>query len=207
MRRIRGLLVLLAGATLGVFLLAAPAFGTGSITSPAVPIQVPGDSNGNPLPFNMAFTGMPASVPILAEMCDGVSPATQGYTVSQHCDPTTSLTPVIASPSGGGTFDNDIGGSQTGFVPTKGALVGFNCLGPNDTDLSNGQPNFHNCQVKLSTSNGQDTSDQVFATLVLPDSHGDVPEVPYAVILPIGAIGLGAAYFVIRKRRTAWTAA
>jgi hypothetical protein len=200
--------VLLVGATLGVFLLAAPAFAAGSVTQPSgSPIVVPGDANGNPLPFTLSVTGMPANVPIFVVECDGVPSNTQGYVSAQHCDPATNMQPVVSDGNGNATFDNDAGGGQTGFNPTKGALVGFNCIGPSDSNISNGQTNYKNCQIKIGTSVGQDTSDQIFATLQFPNNKASVPEVPYAVILPAGAIGIGAAYFVIRKRRAAAKAA
>ena len=55
----------------------------------------------------------------------------------------------------------------------------FNCLSPDQAALGvvNSLPDFRNCQVRLSTSNTNATSDQQFLDLTLPD---DVWEAPFA---------------------------
>jgi len=64
-------------------------------------------------------------------------------------------------------------------------------------------PSWTNCQVKVSSSNAGNTPDQAFITFALPNSGPppSTPEVPLAIVLPIGAVGLLAGAYVINRRR------
>ena len=205
MGAIRKILALLGVGAAGAMLIAAPAF-AGSISSPTgSPFVVPGDGSGNPLPFTVTVTGFPATTSVFLEQCDGVAPTTPGWSPTTDCDNGSSPAGGITNGSGSFTFSStDI---NHAFHPFKGESPSglFNCLSPHDPSLtgSDGLPDFRNCQLRASTNNGAVTTDQTFLTLQLPDAAAQTPEVPYAVVLPLGALLVGGAYFIIRKRRLA----
>jgi hypothetical protein len=61
--------------------------------------------------------------------------------------------------------------------------------------------------MKLATNITVTQPSDAYMTLTLPQT-GQVPEAPYAILLPLGALGLLAGgYVVARKRRTAQAAA
>jgi hypothetical protein len=57
----------------------------------------------------------------------------------------------------------------------------------------------------VSSNNGGVTSDQAFITLTLQAPTAQTPEVPYAIILPIGALFVMAGGYVVMRRRQSRT--
>ena len=158
-----------AGAA--VFLSAGAAYAATITTPSSSPFAVPGDSNGNPLPFTVVATGFQAGQPVFAEQCDGLPPTAQGWDVTIDCDNGASNAPVLADATGKATFTAP--GTRE-FDPVKGLQPtgGFACLAPNDPPLSPLPPggDWTNCQLRISSNNTTATSDQAFITLTMPNA-------------------------------------
>jgi hypothetical protein len=62
--------------------------------------------------------------------------------------------------------------SNHAFHPFRGESPQqlFNCLAPNQANLTNGLPNWHNCQIRVSTNNSFVTGDQSFLGITLPNT-------------------------------------
>jgi hypothetical protein len=209
---VRNLLRIFAavGSALVVALmLAAPAVAATNIDAPSSePFTVPGDGAGNPQSFTVTVSGFTPGTTVFVEQCDGSDPSPANWSPTAHCDLGTSPAGLTVDPSGNATFP--AGDLDFGFQPFKGASPQniFNCLAPGQASPGNGNPDYTNCKVRVSTSNQLKTSDQVFRTLVLPGGGGgQVPEVPFAVILPLGAVAVGGGYFLVRRRRASAAAA
>jgi hypothetical protein len=211
-RRLKKALAVAGVGVAGALLTAAPAF-AGSITAPSGnPTSWPGDGSGNPQYQDVSFSGMPANSNVFIEQCDGVDPTTPGWDTADHCDVGTSPAAVIADGSGAGTFQAS--DANRHFKPFKGVGPSdtFACKAPGEADPPNpdGVPVYTNCRIRVATNPVSNTSDQAFLVMTLPTGQEpppDTPEVPFAALLPIGALGVGGSYFVIRKRRTARAAA
>lgn len=202
----RTLGVVLAGA-IGVAVLAVPAAAT--FTTPSTnPFTVPGDGSGNPLPFDVVVSGFPASTPVFAEICDGTPSSAAGWDPTINCDLGSAGSSTTSNGSGVATFPaNDVNKHVNPFKgPSPQGF--FNCIAPGESDPNNGLPTFTNCQLRVSTNNTAGTTDQQFLTLTMPTGGTPVtPEVPYAVILPIGGLVAAGGFFIIRKRRAGAQAA
>jgi hypothetical protein len=213
-RRILKLLIAVAsGGALLTFLLASNAFAAGSIDqingsstgSPSTAFAWPGDGSGNPVFADVHFTGFVQGNSVFLEECDGVPFTDPNWDPTIDCINTTSPAAVVADANGQGTFLHTDPNHH--FKPVKGNVGGsFWCLGNNDPDPADaqGEPIYRNCQLRISTNNGGVTTDQGSQLIQLPDTTGggQVPEVPYAVILPLGAIVLGGGFLFFRHRRS-----
>ncbi len=202
MRLLKRLVAAVGGGVALGLLIAAPAF-AGTITTPSSnPFTIPVDGSGNPVSFTVSGGGFNAGGQVYIEECDGVSPTSPGWSPTLHCDNATSPSAVTADSNGNYTFP--AGDPNFGFTPFPNGLSPsgqFNCIAPGQTPPSNGHTSYTNCQVRVSSNNGSTTSDQAFITLTYPQQGAITPEVPYAVILPLGALALGGAFFLIHKRR------
>ena len=194
----------IGGATVGLLMLATPAFAT-AITSPSAnPYTVPGDATGAPQPFTVTGSGFTPSTQVYIEQCDGVSPTVSGYDPSEHCDVGTSPSGFSVQSDGVVTFLST--SSNFKFRPVKGLSPQglFTCGAPSDTDPNDGTPYFENCQVRVASSRTAVTSDQQYFTMVMPDAvtpPPDTPEAPFAILLPVGGVAAAAAFLTIRNRR------
>jgi len=211
-RRILKLLIALAsGGALVTFLLAGAAGAAGSIikingsSTSSSAFSWPGDASGNPIFADVQFSGFTQGNSVFLEECDGTPFSDPSFDPSQNCESSTSPAAVVADASGGGTFlATD---SNHRFKPVKGNVNGsFWCLSPNDPAPGNtlGLPVFRNCQLRVSTSNAAVTSDQGSQLINLPDTvtPPNTPEVPFAIVLPLGAIAIGGGFLLIRHRRS-----
>src|SRR5215471_18366219 len=142
-----------------------------TVTTPTQnPFTVPGDTSGNPLPFDISVSGLTQFQPAFAVECDGIDPNSQGYTVSEHCDNGSSGSSVNGDSSGNATFAASNANTHLRVFKGESPQSFFNCLSPNDPDPNNGLPSFRNCQVRVSAGTSADTSNQQFFHIVLPDT-------------------------------------
>jgi hypothetical protein len=204
---------------IGVAWAAVPAFGATSFTNPSDnPHVVTGASDGS-TPFDIAVSGFTQGQQVFLELCDG-APVGTGWDPGLHCDNGTAPAAVIANGSGNASFPAADPNYQ--FPPAGTPLVGpspsglFACVGTLPNGVSNGGVDpatslktWNNCKVRASSNNASSTTDQVFLTLSLPGGGGGpvTPEVPFAALLPIGAIAVGGGFFLYRRRRMSHVAA
>ena len=197
---IRKILAVLGVGAASAILMSAPAF-AGSISSPTGSPYVYTSLN----PVSVTVTGFSPGQSVYIEQCDGVSPSAPGWSPTTDCDNGTSPAAGIADGSGDYTFSAS--DTNHAFTPFEGESPSglFNCLYPGEGSLtgSDGLPDYTNCQIRVSSNNGASTADQAFLTIQLPQPSAQTPEVPYAVVLPLGALAIGGAFLLIRKRRTA----
>jgi hypothetical protein len=147
------------------------AAGAVTITAPSSsPFSVPGDGAGNPQFFTVTATGFTQNEAVYVQQCDGVSSSSPGYTVGEHCDLASGNSPVNANASGAATFSASDSNQRLNVFKGSSPQGLFNCLSPNDPSPANGQPDFRNCQVRVSGGTPGDTTEQAFFTIVLPDA-------------------------------------
>jgi hypothetical protein len=199
----------LVGAVIGVMVLALPAFAT--FTTPNTnPFTLSVDGSGNPLPFDVVVSGYPTTLPkpnIFEEICDGTPSTAQGWDPTINCDAGTAGSSTQPDASGNVSFPASDPNKHVNPFRGESPSGLFNCIHTGDTPPANGLPTFDNCQLRVSSNNTASTSDQQFLTMTLPGSSPVTPEVPYAVLLPLGAIAVGGGYFLIRRRRAAHASA
>jgi hypothetical protein len=217
-RKILRSLAVIAAAAIAVAAVAVPAFAT--FTTPSDnPHTVTGASDGS-TPFDIVVDGFTSGQPVFLELCDGSTVGT-GWDPNFHCDNGTAPSPAAANGSGQASFLASDPNHQ--FPPAGTPLVGqspsglFACVATLSSGHNNGDPDaaqgglptWNNCKVRASSNNAASTTDQQFLGLVLPGGGGGpvTPEVPFAVLLPIGAVAVGAGFFAIRRRRAASSAA
>jgi LPXTG-motif cell wall-anchored protein len=169
----------------------------GSITSPTGtpehPFHVPADSHDDPVVFTIAGSGWSRGQPVYVEQCDGVPPTATGWDPAGDCDTETSPAAALADAHGNVTF---LSTSHNYAAPVfRGASPQglFNCLSPKQPDPHNGLPTFRTCQLRISSSNTNGTSDQAFISIVLPDSSHGYPATSQASVPGLGPPGLAGA--------------
>ena len=188
---------------------AAPAFAA-TITNPSTnPFTIPEDAQGNPVSFTVSGGGFPPNAPnVVVEECDGVPSSAPGWSPTTHCDLATSPSPKPADANGNYTFPaNDPNFGFTPFPPGLSPQGLFNCLYQGQPNPNNGRPNYTNCQLRVSSNNSAATTDQTFITLTYPPPTSQVSEVPIAIVLPLGFLAIGGAFWLIHKRRATRAAA
>ena len=203
MRNLFRTLAIVLGGAIGVVALALPAAATFTSPTPPGPFTLSVNGSGDPLPFDIVVNGFHAGDHVVAEICDGTPASAQGWDPTINCDQQTAGSYALADANGVATFlASDVNRHINPFRG-EGPSQLFNCIHAGDADPGNGEPTFSNCQLKVSTSLANGTTDQQFMTLTLPSAGGGpvTPEVPFAVLLPIGAIAVGGGYFLIRRRR------
>ena len=185
---------------------AGPAFGAASITNPSSdPFTVPNAAdNTTPAQFPISVTGFTPSTPqgggdtIDVMICDPTDPTTDPtWTASAHCDFGTDVS-KNANNTGGASFTAAQGPPMfRGLSPSSI----FACNASGDPAVP-AVPNYTNCRLVAMNATGDIHPSLVSSiTLTLSPPGGLVPEVPYAVILPVGALLVGGAFLIIRKRR------
>jgi len=199
-------LAVLGGAAIGVGLVAAPAF-AGQISAPTGnPYSWTGDTSGTPIYQDVSVSNFNPGQQVYLQVCDGTDPAGPQWDASLNCDLVSTPAALIMNGSGAGTFQaTDV---NHRFRPFKGESPSslFICLSPNDPVPANpdGLPVFRNCKIRATSNATTATTDQTFLNIKLPDMPtAPVPEVPFALVLPLGAVAVGGAFFVIRKRQSA----
>jgi len=198
----------IGGAALVILLTVAPA-GAGTIVSPTAPFTAPNQDPARapgPFPqdigsFTINYSGFTPNQNVLAEQCDGLAPTAPGYSATIDCDTATEPAGVRASSTGAGTFPSyDI---NFGFYAFRGDSPSslFTCLSPNQPAPVVTDPQFRNCQLKLTNLDTSAQSTDAFLTMTLAEPGAQIPETPIALLLPISAVLLlGGGYVVFRRR-------
>jgi hypothetical protein len=180
------------------------------------------------LAFPIQGSGWTVNQQVLVEICDGTPSSAPGWDPTINCDLATSPAAQSANSSGNVTFAATNINNKIGVYRGQGPTDNFNCLAPQDipagtpqnpdgsytlpsttTATANGEPidpsvpSWTNCQLRMSSNNSASTSDQAFLTLSIPDTPSQTPEAPFAVLLPLGALGLlGGGFMITRRRRS-----
>ncbi len=187
---------------------------------------------GTPLPFEIQGSGYGAHQNIDVEICDGTPSTANGWDPTINCDLATSPPPAGADASGNVTFAGTNANNSIGIFRGQSPSDDFNCLAPedvpsgsvhnpdgsitlpsSDSQTANGEavdpsvPAWTNCQLRMSSNDSASTSDQAFLALSIPDTPAQTPEAPFAVLLPLGAVGLLGGVVAFSRRRRAQRAA
>jgi hypothetical protein len=167
-------LLVVAGVVIAVSAALGIAYAAVIVTVPLTnPFVVPGDAQGNPVPFTITATGFANQQAVFVQQCDGVPPTAQNYSVNDHCDIQTSGAPVNANVQGDATFDASDPSVALNVFKGLGPSGTFYCLSPNDPAPITTLPVWRNCQVRVSGGTIGDTSAQAFFSITLPDAPGD----------------------------------
>jgi hypothetical protein len=189
----------------------------GTVCTPANPYQALTDVNssgvGTPRFFTITGTGYtPQGTNVVLEVCDGTPPTTAGWDPTLNCDVLTAPAAAIADANGSVTFAATDTNRRLKLFDGLGPNSLFNCVRADEPDPGNGFPTFGipgtaPCQVRMSTNNTVGTTDQAFFSFALIRAP-QVPEAPYAILLPAGALLLfGGGYVVTRRRRSSQASA
>jgi hypothetical protein len=136
----------------------------------ANPFHVQLDAKGRPIPFTIAVAGFRAGSLVYVEQCDAQPTTAPDWAPTRDCDIGTSPAAAIVDPSGHARFAAaDPNHSLQPFVGL-GPEGLFSCLEPNAPSLKNQLPEFRSCQIRVSSSNNQSTTDQVFLPIVFGNS-------------------------------------
>jgi hypothetical protein len=220
-----GVLAAIGGICTLIGFTATPAF-AGSITAPLCGTAICGPSTpyqaltdvsaagvGTPRFFSITGSGYtPQSTNVFIEICDGVPPTTTGYDPSLDCDIGTSPAAALSDVNGLVSFPAGNLNLQLHLFDGASPSVTFNCLRADETALANGVtsygiPGTADCQIRMSTNNTITTGTESYMSFALVKVP-PVPEAPYAILLPAGALLLfGGGYVVTRRRRSSQAAA
>lgn len=204
--------------TAGAVLLAATFFTVGAGTATATPRIVEPSASpyivqpaaaGKLAPFTITVDGFRPGQQVYVEQCDGVAITDPHWTPSVDCDSGTSPAPVFTPASGTVVFDK--ANLNHRFTPVKGLSPqgDFVCFG---SSTLAGVPAYPTCKVRVSTNNGQSTTDQVFVELVpvgyrpstSPTSSASSSSTTAALVgVGVVVIAAIAAVIVLRLRRRA----
>jgi hypothetical protein len=212
-RRIWKPVAVLAGVIAVLAVMAVPAFGAASISSPGDPFTVPNAADGTtPAKFPINTSGWAPMTPagpgdtVDLMICDPANPVGDPtWTAAAHCDLGTDVS-KLANSSGNANF---LATGATAIQMFRGAGPSniFACNAAGDPPVS-GIPNYNNCRLVAMNATGNNVPGLVASiTLTLSPPTAQTPEVPYAVILPIGALLVGGGFLVIRRRRAQQAAA
>ena len=225
MRKRFRVLAAIGGICTVIALTATPAF-AGSITAPLCGGAVCGPTNpyqaltdvnasgvGTPRFFTITGSGYtPIGTSVFIEVCDGVPPTTSGYDPSIECDIGTSPAAALSDASGNVSYPATDINLRLHLFDGASPSVSFNCLRADEPDPGNGLvsyglPGTADCQVRMSTNNTITTGTEAYFSFALIKT-AQVPEAPYAILLPVGALLLfGGGYVVTRRRRSSQAAA
>jgi hypothetical protein len=206
-RRIWKSVAVLVGVVAVLAVMAGPAFGAAGISSPSDPFTVPNSGDGTtPAKFAVNTTGWAPMTPagpgdtVDLMICDSANPVGDPtWTAAAHCDIGTDVS-KLANSSGNANF-LATGLSAIQMFRGAGPNNQFACNASTDPPVS-GIPNFTNCRLVAMNATGNNVPTAVASiTLTLSPTSAQTPEVPYAVILPIGALVVGGGFLVIRRRR------
>ncbi len=210
----------IAGGSL--FMATAPAF-AGTVSSPLpdasgsyLVANSPTDPDGaGPLPagwtpasFDFTASGFPAGSTVFAQICDGADPAAAGWDPIEHCDAGTSPSGGLVDASGNFTFSVANENYRLPMFRGDSPSGVFQCVAPGETLPNESEiPVWDNCKVRVTSFTLAVTADQGFLPYRLtPAGVGpdpEVPEVPFAVLLPLSALAVGGGLLIVRKRRMA----
>jgi hypothetical protein len=218
-------LAAMGGVCAAIALSAAPAFaGTitaplcaGAVCSPGNPYQAITDVNasgvGTPRFFTITGTGYtPQGTNVTVEVCDGTPSTTPGWDPTINCDPGSVPAGALSDANGNVAFPATDLNLRLHLFDGISPSGSFNCVRADEPDPGNGLPTFGlpgtaPCQIRMSTNPTVTTTDQAFFSFALVHVP-PVPEAPYAILLPVGALLLlGGGYLLNRKRHSGRAAA
>lgn len=214
----------IAGGSL--FMATAPAF-AGTVSSPVpdssgsyLVANSPTDPDGpgplqagwTPASFDITASGFPVGSIVYVQICSGVDPTTPGWDPVADCDSATVPAAGFADASGSFVFNAANENYRLPMFRGDSPQEIFQCVSPEEK-ANNTVPNptelavFDNCQIRVSSNHLNFTSDQSFLRFRLTEAgvgpDPEVPEVPFAVLLPLSALAVGGGLLVVRKRRMA----
>jgi hypothetical protein len=180
----RQLLTVAFVCTFAIALVAGVAAAATIVVPATNPYTVPSNALRGPAKFTIVAHGFPPSSKVYVEQCDGTPGNAPHWSPTANCDLGSSRAAGISDASGTVTFPAS--DPNHAFPVFRGVSPQslFNCLSLHDPivvkpgykngrkDPTNGEPDWDNCQMKVSTSNEVLTGDQQFVTLVLPDPPG-----------------------------------
>jgi hypothetical protein len=122
--------------------------------------------------------------------------------ITQDCSPLSLLT-AQSDGNGAGTFDS--------FQVYVGKLLDrglpWQCL-PEGQTAPPGFTTFHTCYIRVTQTTGDNLGDQKFIPITFATTTPPVPEAPYAIFLPLGALAvLAGGYVIVRNRKRTPSAA
>jgi hypothetical protein len=180
-----------------------PAISSPNLTAPV--LQIAGDTSGRPLPTQLVGDNFPATTQIFAEICDGNPSTVFGWSPTTNCDLASSGSPESTDGSGHVVFPTtDVSQQPKPFLGLSPQAL-FNCLAPNDpivmtpgfvngqSDPNNFQPDWDNCQIRLSTSNTTTPVPQAMVTMQLPNIPASATPVASFVLNQAGSFGVQIA--------------
>ena len=137
------------------------------------------------------YSGFNPNEVIFFQQC-WVNSEQPGFDPNTQCSPVNGINPN-ANASGGGTVQYQI---WSGLDPNIGEVA---CAA---APVAGAVENYSTCFVRLAPGGTGLTSRDESYPITFAGTQPPVPEAPYGVLLPVGAIALlGGAYFVKRNRR------
>jgi hypothetical protein len=186
--------VVVAGALLTLALGASVAAAEPAFIEPSSdPVRVTVADDGWPAAVTVKVGGWEPYENVFIEQCNGRTPEDADWTPAVDCDPGSAPAAAIADESGVATFAAD--DPNHAFRPFVGTSPqrSFNCLGPDAPSPDNEiDVDFRDCQIRVSPSNTQSSSDQVFLRMELPDKAREwSPEIVPGAVTSQEAPGSG----------------
>lgn len=204
----RGIAATVAVAVTLLLAFGAAAGAATSITQPTGnPYHVALDANGKPVPFTVVASGFPFRTPVFAEECDDRPPTAPNWSPTIDCDLASGQAPVNADAKGDARFDAADPSLVLHLFSGASPQGLFNCLAPNAASPKNGLPDFHACQIRVSSNPTRLTADQTFLPIVLGASgaaSSSSSSSHAALWVGLGAvvvIGAGVGVVMARRRR------
>jgi hypothetical protein len=148
----------------------------------------------------LTYSGYPAGQLMYALQCDNNTTNNPNLDITRDCDPLSLNTDSTSDANGSGSIDFSV------FVgkPLQPNLK-WVCQAASDPVPPGGFTAFSTCYIRLTDNQATNVTDAVFQPITFkPTTTPPVPEAPFTVLLPLGAlVVLGGAYFVVRNRRHA----
>jgi hypothetical protein len=191
--RVTRLVAGIIGVIAGVLLIGAPAWaGSGTAT--------PNSNLPSPATVVVTWTGMAANGAIYISQCDGSDPADPAWDSTINCS-FLSQVQRAGTPTGTGSYNT----FTVKLDPGADTFVCGPASGPTGTVQPDGRTLYNNCTIRVTDVSPDTRTREFFLPISFADQPGNqVPEAPFAILLPIGGIALiGGAYLILRGRKPA----